>query len=154
MSEAVIQADLQRELLRLTGTFSAGDVVINDWSILDQGNAKAPYINIETAETFNTTLVQSQWQTLWTIPFLLIEKFTDWDTTRGLIASDRALILAGLLNVDSYDDKSALLAFGIREIQGSGEVPVYDRYPENSVEAIPVFLAFRMIVTVQEIRRS
>jgi len=154
MTEAIIQADLQRELLRLTSTFSSGDVVINNWDILDQGNAKAPYVNIETSDTFEATMLQSQWGITWNIPFTLIEKFTDWDTTRGLVATHRQLLLTGLMDVDHYNDSSALLAYGIGEIRGTGEVPIYDRYPEKDSEAIPVFLGYRMIITVHEIRRS
>jgi hypothetical protein len=154
MSEATLQVDLQRELLRLTTLFSSGDVVINDWSILDQGNAKAPYINIETAEGFDATGAQSQWELVWKIPFMLIEKFTDWDETRGLIATHRSVILTALLETDKYLDASGLLAYGIREINGQNEVPIYDRYPEDEAESLPVFLGFRMSVTAHEIRRS
>ena len=154
MSEAVLQADLQRELLKITSLFSAGDVVINNWKILDQGNAQAPYVIIEHAEVFVTKFVRSQWSTEWNIPFSLVETFTDWDTTRNLVSVHRATILAALLDTDHYSEASGLLAFGISEIHGNSEVPVYDRYPENTVEAIPVFLAYRMSLIVQEIRTN
>lgn len=154
MSEATLQNDLQRELLRLTTIFGPGDVVINNWSILDQGNAKAPYINIETAEAFNATGAQSQWDILWTIPFMLFEKFTDWDPTRALIATHRSAILTALLETDKYLDASGLLAYGIREIIGHNEVPVYTKYLDDYAEAIPVFLGFRMSITAHETRRG
>ena len=154
MTEAVLQTDLQRELLRLTATFSAGDVVINDWSVLDGGNDKAPYVNIETAETFDVATVQSQFAVTWNIPFSLIVKFVDWDTSRNAIATHRATILTALMDVDHYHESSALLSYGIRSIRGVGEAPIYDRYPEEGVESLPVFLSYRMALTAIEIRRT
>lgn len=154
MSEAVLQADLQRELLALTSLFSAGDVVVNDWGVLDQGNAKAPYVNIETVEIFSAATPQSQWELTWNIPFSLIVKFVDWDTSRGEIATARATMLARLLYPEKYLDASGLLAYGLRGIRGMGEAPIYDRYPEENVEALPVFLSYRMSAIVAEIRRD
>jgi hypothetical protein len=62
--------------------------------------------------------------------------------------------LTALLETDKYLDASGLLAYGIREINGQNEVPIYDRYPEDEAESLPVFLGFRMSVTAHEIRRS
>jgi hypothetical protein len=155
MTEAILQADLQRELLRLTATFSSGDVTINDRSILDGANASAPYVVIDSADTFRAELVQSEWQVTWTIPFMLVVKFIDWDTSRTSLSTVRQTVLSALMDVNNYHDSSALLSWGIQSINAETPIgEIYDRYLEEAVEALPVFLAQRITLQVLEIRRN
>jgi hypothetical protein len=154
MSEAVLQADLQRELLRLTTLFSTGDVVINDATVLDGGNDKAPYVNIENAETFNIGGIETQWNSSWSIPFSLIEKFTDWDATRNLLATHRATILNALVDTAKYLDASGYLSVMLQQIRGVGEEWYYDHYLAEGEEALPVFIGYRMIMVAGEVRRD
>jgi len=155
MSEAVLQADLQRELLRLTSTFSAGDVTINDRSILDGGNSNAPYVVIDSADDFRLEKVQEQWTAVWSIPFMLVVKFVDWDTSRHELSTTRQTVLDALKSVEDYSDSSALLAFGLTAINSETPIgEIYDRYLEENVEALPVFLAQRITLQVLEIQRD
>ena len=155
MTEAVLQADLQRELLKLTTTFSSGDVTINDRSILDGANNNAPYVVIDSADTFRAELIQTEWQVTWTIPFMLAVKFTDWDTSRISFSAVRQTVLTALMDVEHYADASALLGFGLQAINTESPIgEIYDRYLEEAVEALPVFLAQRIALQVLEIRRN
>jgi hypothetical protein len=155
MSEAVLQADLQRELLRLTATFSAGDVTINDRGVLDGANDNAPYVVIDSADTFRAELIQTEWNITWTIPFMLVVKFIDWDTSRTALSTVRQTVLTALMDVEKYSDASALLAFGLQSINSETPIgEIYDRYLEEAVEALPVFLAQRITLQVLEIRRN
>lgn len=151
MSEATLQADLQRELLRLTSTFSTGDVTICDWGILDGSSANAPYVIIDASDTFTASKAQSQWNQIWNIPFTLVVKFDDWDTSRADIAAKRQIVLAALRDTKNYNSASIALAWGLREIASESIDPVYDRYAANPNESLPVFLSQKMIATVEEI---
>ena len=155
MSEAVLQADLQRELLRLTATFSAGDVTINDRSILDGANKNAPYVVIDSADSFHAEHMQEQWQVLWSIPFMLVVKFTDWDASRNELSTTRQTVLTALMAVENYLSDSVLLAFGLQSIDTESSIgEIYDRYVEENIEALPVFLAQRLTAQVLEIRTN
>jgi hypothetical protein len=155
MSEAVLQADLQRELLRLTATFSAGDVTINDRSILDGANKNAPYVVIDSADSLHAEHMQEQWQVLWSIPFMLVVKFTDWDASRSALSTVRQTVITALMDVEHYLPASALLAFGLQSIDSETPIgEIYDRYLEDAVEALPVFLAQRLTAQVLEIRTN
>lgn len=155
MTEAILQADLQRELLRLTATFSTGDVTINDRSILDGANNSAPYVVIDSADTFRAELLQTEWNVTWTIPFMLVVKFIDWDTSRTALSAARQTVLTALMDVEHYHDSSALLSWGIQSINTETPIgEIYDRYLEEAVEALPVFLAQRITLQVLEIRRN
>ena len=150
MSEAIIQADIQRELLRLTSTFSAGDVTISDWGVLDGSSANAPYVIIDASGPFSLTRVQSQWIQVWNIPFALVVKFLDWDVSRADLAAKRETVLAALRDTKNYNSASIALAWGLREIGGAEISPVYDRYATNPSESLPVFLSQEMTATVEE----
>lgn len=150
MTEATLQADLQRELLRLTSVFSSGDVTIGDWSVLDGSSLAAPFAIIEVAETFDAT-TENTWSTLWTIPFTLIIRFTDWDTSIIAVREARATVLTLLQDTTHYSAASTALAWGLqRIISASGIDAVYDRYNENTAESIPVFLSQKITLQVLE----
>jgi hypothetical protein len=155
VSEKTLQESIQTELLRLTSTFSTGDVVIDDWSVLDGPSSKAPYAIINASEEFSTDLIRSQWSTVWNIPVTLIVAFSDWGVTERALRDLRQTILDKLTNPDGFTSSNGVLAWGIQSVRsGGGFEGVYDRYVENPVEAIPVFLSHRVILNVQEIRLS
>jgi hypothetical protein len=153
MSETTVQADLQRELLLLTSVFSAGDVVISDWSILDGSSQKAPFAIIEVSDDFEIDGIQErQWEKITSIPFTLIVRFVNWDVSMLAFRDARQSVIDGLVNVSNYQRASAKLAWGLLSVSSSGTVdPVYDRYNENSAESLPVYLSQRITLRVKEI---
>lgn len=152
MSETTLQTDLQRELLRLTATFSAGDVTICDWSVLDGSSMAAPFAIIDVAETFNMPDVTiRQWSCAWAILFDIVVRFVDWDTSRLAIRDLRAVVLDALRDTTHYHASSTALAFGLRKISaGSPIEEIYDKYNENTAESLPVFLSQTIILEVEE----
>lgn len=152
MSESVLQADLQRELLRLTSTFSAGDVPIGDWSVLDGSSQAAPFAIIEMSDDFSAIGLDSDYSNTWQIPFTLLVAFADWDTSMLAIAALRAIVIAALKDKAHFLPASAALGFGLRSIKsGTGISSVYDRYNENTAESLPVYLSQRIILEVEEL---
>ena len=151
MSEVDIQTDLQRELLNLTSIFQTGDVTIGDWSILDGSSANAPYAIIEMADDFSVSGAQSEWNGTTSIPFTLIVKFIDWDTSMLAFRDLRQSVIDALKSTMYYNSSSVTLGWGLRSIaSASGIDPVYDRYEANPSESIPIFLSQRIILEVEE----
>lgn len=153
MSEATLQADLKREILQLTHLFGEADVVIDDWSILDGGNANAPYVIIVSSDTLEVTRIQTDDKlTSWTIPFYIIVKFDDWDSARSSLGATRQGVLDHLKATEGYLDASGRLAWGLRSIRALEPVSeIYDRFIENPEEALPVFLAHKLGAVVEEV---
>ena len=153
MSEANLQVMMQTELLRITGTFSSGDVVINDWSILDGPNANAPYVNIQSSDTVSVENIQQEEPlTRYTIPFTVVVKFDDWDTARAALQTVRQTVIDWLKDTASFQDANGRLAWGLRSIRSLEPVSeIYDKYVENTEEALPVFLAHKLGAVVEEI---
>jgi hypothetical protein len=150
VSEATLQADLQREFLTLTALFSAGDVTINDWEVLDGPNERAPYIIIENSDDFAIATIQTSPSRLWMIPFTLFVRFQDWSSSEVEFAAARQPVLDHLVN-KAYQATSGNLSFGIRSIRADSPMGyVYDRYLENDAESLPAFLSQRMIVEIAE----
>ena len=152
MSENTIQADLQRELLRLTSVFSAGDVTICDWGVLDGSSQAAPFAIIDVSETFSMPDVTlRQWSNTWTIPFDIVVRFIDWDTSRLAIRDLRTSVIDALRDVTHYANASAILGYGLRKISsGSGINSIYDKYNENTAESLPAFLSQTIVLEVEE----
>lgn len=150
MSEATLQADLQREFLTLTSLFSSGDVTINDWNVLDGPNENAPYIVIENSDDFAIATIQTDPIPLWMIPFTLFIRFLDWGTSEAAFAAVRQPILDHLVN-KAYAAGSGNLNFGIRSIRSGSPIGyVYDRYVQEEAESLPVFISQRIIVETAE----
>jgi hypothetical protein len=150
MSEAALQADLQREFLTLSSVFSAGDVTVNDWSVLDGPIEKAPYIVIENSDDFAIATIQTDPIPLWMIPFTLFVRFLDWGSSEAAFAAARQPVVDHLVG-RAFQAASGNLNFGLRSIRsGSPLGYVYDRYVENDAESLPVFLSQRIIVEIAE----
>jgi len=150
MSEATLQADLQREFLTLSSLFSAGDVTINDWDVLDGPIENAPYIIIENSDEFAIATLQTSPSRLWLIPFTLFVRFLDWSVSEVDFASVRQPVLDHLVN-KGYQAASGNLNFGLRSIRSGGPIGyVYDRYVQEEAESLPVFLSQRIIVETAE----
>lgn len=151
MSEATLQADLQRELLRLSALFSTGDVVVSDWGILDGSSQAAPFVIIGVTDTFGLSGIGEQWSIIRQIPMALIVRFVDWDTSLLAFRDARQAVLDALVDVDRYNAASAGLAWGLRGITAGGTIdPVYDRYNESPAESLPVYLSQEIILEVEE----
>lgn len=151
MSEATIQADLQRELLGLTSIFSAGDVVIENYRILDGSSAKAPFAIIEASDDFAQESIETEWATTWQIPFVLIVAFKDWNVSRLALQSLRQSVIDALTDTAHYDSASVTLAWGLRGISaGTGISEIHQAYEQNPVEALPTYLSQRIILAVEE----
>lgn len=151
MSEATIRASLKTKLEALT-TFDVGDVVIEDWAVLDQTNTSAPYARIGIAELVEVQQGSMDGPTyIWPIPVALLVRFTDWPESRLELATTRQAVLEALIGDGSNLDASGdALVATVRAVAPPYEV--YDRYltTEQIPEALPIFLGQDLLVTVRE----
>jgi hypothetical protein len=151
MTEKDVQSQLQNELLTLTTLFSTGDVVINDWSVLDGPTAKAPFVIIEDSGTVEVGNPQVFSPTTWVLPFTIVVAFRNWAESLNSFRDTRQAVLSHLQAVDSFAGVNGALAVGIREIRSQGEIlSVFLKYTEDAANALPTFLAQDFILTISE----
>lgn len=142
MSEATIAAGVQT-MLQGMSEFANADVVINDWSILDQANVSAPYVIITTADDFDSRQDVRTPQTRWQIKLTLLENFTDWDTTYNNLQTRRQAIVDKLNTGGDERSAGGLSGVDIQRIYALSPInPWYDPYipDEQLPEALPSFI--------------
>lgn len=132
MSESAAQTAIQTALQALSD-FADADVVINDWSVLDQSKAHAPYVIIETADAFEGGAVTGA--TRWEIVLNLFVSFDDWTQAKNDFRDVRQAI------IDAVD--SLANAYPVRS--GGNVTEWYDQYADGA-SAEPAFLSQRLIV--------
>lgn len=147
MSEYTIQQGIQT-FIQSMSEFADADVVINDWSLLDQSTTLAPYVIIENSDDFKTMWRTKSAEASWNIPITLLEAFSDWKTTLDNFRTRRQAIL------DAFDTSpGAVPGLTVDTIRNDGAIgQVYAAYmtPEQAANALPVFLSQRIILEAQE----
>jgi len=154
-TEEAIQLGIQAGLQSLSA-FNGVSVVINDWGVLDQSSALAPYVIISDADDFDARKDTAATQTRWTIPLELCERFTDWKETLGNFRTRRQAII-DQFNVAAIPP--ALRSAGgidgltIDRVYSGGPIAAYyDRYltAAQMAEALPIFLRQTILLECQE----
>jgi tryptophan 2,3-dioxygenase len=150
-SETAIQLGIKTAIQSMI-EFADADVVINDWSILDQSSQAAPYVIIENADNFRSMQITQTPENTWDIPITLIERFIDWTTSLNNFRDRRQAIID---KINSGDERSAngLSGVTIDEIRSDGSIgQIFLAYltPEQQVEALPTFLSQRIVLVTKE----
>ena len=149
MSEATIQTAVQ-ETLQAMDAFGTGDVVINDWGILDGSMNNAPYVIIETADAVTSRQDTVTPVTNWQIPVTLFERFTDWAETYNNLRDRRQAI------IDTFNEIGANRSPGLGAVTADvirTDGPVgqwYDPNMDTGDNPLPVFITQRMILEIEE----
>lgn len=159
MSEAVLQADLQRELQSLTSTFASADVTINDTAVLEAGSVGAPFAVVESADDFEMEDIDTQWLVTWQIPFVLYVYFTDADAAQNALTSLRDTVMTKLKNKEGFNASSSKLSYGLRSVRAGTPIEyIYDSAKVQAAEdsgnqpPLPEFAYQRLIARVAEIQ--
>ncbi len=148
MSELAIQQGLQT-LIQAMSEFENVDVVLNDYTVLDQWVGKAPYVIISNADTFVSRQDVVTPETRWEIVITLVEFFEDWETTLNSIRTRRQALIDEI-NSDGGRSAGGLEAVDISELRSSTPItPRFPTYVENTSEMEPVYL-FQDIIAVCE----
>lgn len=150
MSEATLMTQMQSELRSIPGVFANNSVVINDWGIFDGSSLQAPFALIEDSDSIEVTSTQiGQITKGYEIGITLIVRFTNWKPTLDEFVSLRDMVLSHFTEILS--ETSGVLEFSLRGIRNGTDVyGIYDRYVEEKVESLPVFLAQKLLFKIEE----
>lgn len=133
--------------------FANADVVDNDWTLLDQASENAPYVIFEIADDFDAPLVSTASKATWSIPFTLIEVFTDWQTTSQNLRTRRQAIVDHFNSANDGATGGGLDGVMVDRIRSTSPVtPIYEQYlrDDEIPDALPIFLSQRMVFEVEE----
>lgn len=147
MTEKTIQEAIQAVLVA-TATFDTGDVTINDWGVLDQSTANAPYVIIETADEFESLFRVDSDENTYQVILNLVVRFVDWDTSKTAFRDTREIVRAALA-----DPSNATSGLAVRAVRSGGAIiPIYDAYAyaDEQPDALPAFLTQRITAECQE----
>lgn len=147
MSEVTAANALETAIERLD-SFSASQVVQNDYSIFDAYVGNSPYVIISTADSFRNRMDSAVAQARWEIGLMLAVEWTGWGDSLTNFRTYRQEILDGL-NADGIRTPEA--GMDITEIRSlTGIVPRKEPYVENPQESDPIFIFQDMAVVVEE----
>ena len=144
-----------QDVIQALAQFASSDVVINDWSVLDESGANAPYCIIENSDTFDSTQGTVSEETRWDIVVNLIYYLsnTDWKTGMDGFRDTRQAIIDTFNAVGTGRSAGGLAATYIERIRS--ETPITYIYPhgydpEFDAEAVPAFAAQAFVFEAEE----
>ena len=152
MRETTIQAAIQAKIQSMA-EFADADVVINDWSLLDQSSLAAPYVIISNAVGITARKDTAAEQVTYGIPITLIERFTNWKPTLDNLRTRREAIFNAYAANDNARSAGGLEGVTIDVIRTDGpEEPYFDRglSAEQQAVALPVFIQQTLVLDVEE----
>lgn len=148
-TETTIQAAIQTAFQAMD-EFADADVIINDWDVLDQSSANAPYALIENSDDFESRQDTQTPENKWYIPANIIVRWIDWKTSYDALRVLRDAVIAKI-NSDTVRAAGGLAGVNLRTIRNDGkQYYIYDPYASNPEESLPIFLAHRLILEVEE----
>lgn len=152
MNETAVQAAIA-VTLRAMSDFSDDDVTINDWKILDQSSASAPYAIIENAVNINTEKETSDSQNSYDVPVNLFVAFTEWKATLDAFRNLREAVFAAFIATGTAMSANGLEGTTIRNIRTGGEIGFYfDRGLSAELQSVsmPAFVSQQILFRVEE----
>jgi hypothetical protein len=152
MNETAVQAAIQTTLKAMT-EFADADVVINDWSLLDQSSLAAPYVIITNAVNINSGQDTADEQATYTIPVTLIERFTHWKASLDNMRTRREAVFNAFIGNTNVRSANGLAGTNIKAVRTEGPITeYYDRglAAEQMAVAMPAFLQQTLALDVEE----
>ena len=155
MSSASIISSWTTSLVALS-IFDSGDVVTDDWSILDQvgSHESSPYFMWHVPDTFVSRKDAPTTNDTWEIEGELILRFVKWPTTKALFDVTRQTILDKFNAVNAL--RSPVTESDLLEIRSNGpieeiyDLSAFDNQAIINGEAIPMWLSQKWLFIIQE----
>ena len=129
MTEKAIAEGIQTTLQSMSD-FSAGDVAIEEWTILDGSTQNAPYVIIEVSDDFVARQEAPSEGTVWQIPANLYTRFIDWPTSKTAFRDTRQAI------IDKFNEASDNRSAGIAGNFIRQQIAM--RYPFENHQGFPL----------------
>ena len=152
MTEKAIQEGLQ-DVFQGMDEFANEDVVINDYSPFDLSSANAPYIIIENSDEFESTQDSYAEVTTWNIPWVLVERFTNWNETQGNFRKRRQAIIDKFNSGGNARSAGGVVGVNIKIIRTV--TPILEWYAPDVAdnqrgETFPAFIFQRFVFVTEE----
>jgi hypothetical protein len=148
-TEQTIQEALQT-IFQGMDEFGNDDVVINDWSVLDNPIEDSPYIIISNSDDFEASQPGKTQVTDWAIHITIFQQFSEWSTSFNLFRDSRQAIISVMVDGNRT---LGLPGLNLKTIENEGPIePYFEPYltPEEIQEAIPIFIFQRFIFNFEE----
>lgn len=139
-------------LLKTLQRFSKAEIVIDDYSILDETVHRSPYLILETPDDFESTQRTKIPVTVWNVPVTLFVRFTEWKDSLEEFRECRNELIT-LMNGTAGERSANQQSTTIDTIKNIGKIqPFYDPYlSEEQVKvAMPLFLFQTFLFIAQE----
>jgi len=142
--------------LEALSEFGSGDVVTDDWSILDQvgSHESSPYFIWHVPDTFISRKDVPTAVDIWEIEGELILRFVKWPTTKVLFDATRQNILDKFNSVNTL--RSPVTESDLQEIRANGpieaiyDISAFDNQGVILPEALPMWLSQKWLFIIQE----
>ena len=154
MSEKLIAEGIQT-ILQGMADFSAGDVGICEWTILDGSTLNAPFVIIKVSDDLVSAQDTKPEDTTWHIPIHLYVRFVDWKESELEFRDTRQNILDEFNSQGSTNRSAGITAtfVDVRLIRNAGEIDEWYRKYETDEETLasdPVFLHQELIFETRD----
>lgn len=152
MIETTVQANIQI-IIQGMSEFDDADVTINDWSLLDQSNSRAPYVIITNASNIDSRQDTSDEQVTYGLPLFLIERFVDWETSLNNFRARRQALFNKFTAAGTARSAGGLEGFTINRVRTEGPITeYYDRNipAELIATSLPAFLMQEIVLECEE----
>jgi hypothetical protein len=144
-SEAAIQSGIQTAIKAMT-EFADADVVVNDWSLLDQPGNNAPYVIIQTADDFDSQQDTVSPQNEYYVILTLVEIFENWKTTLDNLCTHRQAII-DKINTTTVRSAGGLDGVRVRRVRNNGQV---DYLFQNAEDTLPIYAMQEIVLEVED----
>ena len=144
-SEAAIQSGIQTAIKAMT-EFADADVVVNDWSLLDQPGNNAPYVIIQTADDFDSQQDTVSPQNEYHVILTLVEIFENWKTTLDNLCTHRQAII-DKINTTTVRSAGGLDGVRVRRVRNNGQV---DYLFQNAEDTLPIYAMQEIVLEVED----
>ena len=155
MSEKAIQEGLQ-DIFQGMDEFAEDDVVINDWSILDQSMSEAPYVLISNTDDPDFKQPTVKFETVWNIRVILFQRFVNWKTTYDGFRDNRQAIMDAMNTTGTNRSAGGISGVDVMTIRTATPViPWFDPdiAPEDVIMADPFFIFQEFIFETKEVEQ-
>lgn len=137
-TEKQLQEGIQ-DSVQAIATFANSNVTINEWDLLDQPIANAPYFIIGNADEWlseqDTVTVAGGWE----IPATLVVAFDDWKESLDAFRDARQAIIDKFGEVGTARSAGGYEGVNIRRLRPAGPISYITADPDDNT-ALPVFI--------------
>ncbi len=152
MSEATVQAGLKTLILAMS-EFSSGDVVINDWDVLDGEMAKSPFVIISEADNFIARRDTTTPNTKWEVKVTLYQEFKEnWKDAYNSFRTNRQALI-DTMNITDNRSADGISGVTIDEIRAGSPLQIWvdpGTPQELQSRVMPLFISQELLFDVEE----